>query len=151
MDRIHAFLQEKKLHLQFPNFINVYYSHQKVFFHHDEEKVISFDMKFSIFKTTEVIRDENNLLSLKLPMLFESEITWRFVDFSRDLWKGRPFAPCIKKVKIPPWRKKLIPLCEYQEKVLFVAYLGVTENYHNLISGGSEFVTIEVLNLKVKL
>ena len=151
MDRIHAFLQEKKLHLQLPNFINVYYSHQKVFFHHDEEKVISFDMEFSIFKTTEVIRDENNLLSLKLPMLFESEITWRFVDFSRDLWKGRPFAPRIKKVKIPPWRKKLIPLCEYQEKVLFVAYLGVTENYHNLISGGSEFVTIEVLNLKVKL
>lgn len=151
MDRFKAFLDEKKTHIQLSNFINIAIAREKVYFYQDNNEVVPFLMTKKLNENGLSGCNKNENFSVRIPIKLEMAVAWRWADFEQDFWQGKPLSSYIKKLKIPYWRKKYIPLCEYNGEILFISYLGVSKNYHNLISGHAELVTIEVLNKKVSL
>lgn len=151
MDRIRTFLEEKKSKVQLSNFVNIFYARDKIYFNQENKASLPFVNAIELKPIKPACKVSKDQLILELPEKMEPLIKWRFVDFSKDNWRGKSLDYFVKKLKIPPWRKKLIPVCEYNGEILYISYLGVNENYHNLISGHTELVTIEILNKKVCL
>lgn len=154
MDRFQEFLVEKKAKIQLPNFINISYAREKLFFNKENIAPGTFSDVMVMQPASLAIQtklEENELFALALPPEILPAIHWRWANLNDDLWRGKALSLIVKKLKVPPWRKIQIPLCEYQGQILFIGYLGVSNYYHNLISGQKELVTIEVLYKKVNL
>lgn len=150
MDRMASFLSKNATHIELSNFIHLYRWQDTVFFNNENTPNKLEPLAFVSLEPNSVT-ENNNQLNFQLPNEILGQVTWRFADPNEESWKGRPLAKIIKKMKIPPWRKSLLPVCEWQGELIFVSYFGITENYHKLISGTTDLVTIEVYGKKIKL
>jgi hypothetical protein len=129
----------------------VYRWQEVVFFKNEKASSAKLEVLAFVSIEPQSISSKNHTLTFQLPNESLRQVSWRLADLTTDCWKRRPLAKILKKMKIPQWRKSCLPVCEWQGELIFISYFGITENYHKLLSGSADLVTIEIFSQKIKL
>lgn len=150
MIRMADFFLKNASHIELSNFIHLYRWQNLLFFNNENSQMQNNPKTFVSFESSANFHKSDSL-TFQLSSEYFSQITWRIANLEEDCWRGRPLVKHLKKVRLPPWRKCCILVCEWQGIVVFISYFGVTENYERLISESKDLVKIETFCKKIKL